>query len=452
MDVEYISGLRNSLYALVNEQLYSKSNKNYWVCRHPDCKAIIKIVDNNANSEPKHPMHSEVTKLEIESMKVIKLMKVQSVQDEHTDLKVIYDRSIKVLTDQGYKLVDINVHVKSYVQFRGTLVKCRGKEKPTLPHSLRDLRLTGDYLLTNEHTPFLRSDNLNDDNRIIIFMSLYATEWIRSCQSIHGDGTFKECPDMFFQFYVLFGERFNFIVPCCYIVLPNKTTKTYIETLAVIKNIVKPIEDTTLQPMSPVYAMTDFELAMQNALLNQFPSIKLKGCFFHQKQAVQHWVNIKGYKKEMRVNSEFRIWVNMLSTIALVPLHMLADSLEIVENFHVETENDRIPILTYFKKVWINGKFPPETWNYFEHIGRKTNNDVEGFNRYLNKYLNSPHPNIFKFVDHLKTIDANMVLKLTEFKRNPLDYSQYNKPSKQIKEEFQFERLKTSYILCASIL
>ena len=62
---------------------------------------------------------------------------------------------------------------------------------------------------------------------------------------------FKECPDMFFQFYVLFGERSNFIVPCCYIVLPNKTTKTYIETLAVIKNIVKPIEDNVLQTMSP---------------------------------------------------------------------------------------------------------------------------------------------------------------------------------------------------------
>ena len=99
-------------------------------------------------------------------------MKVQSVQDEHTDLKVIYDHSIKSLTDQGYKLVDINVHVKSNVQFRDTLVKCRWKEKPSLPHSLKDLRLSGDYLLTNEHTPFLRSDNLNDDYRRSMFYRL----------------------------------------------------------------------------------------------------------------------------------------------------------------------------------------------------------------------------------------------------------------------------------------
>ena len=38
-------------------------------------------------------------------------------------------------------------------------------------------------------------------------------------------------------------------------------------------------------------------------------------------------------------------------------------------------------------------------------IVSKTNNDVEGFNRYLNKYLNSAHPTIFKFIDHLKIIE-----------------------------------------------
>ena len=51
-------------------------------------------------------MHSEVTKLDRVNGSQ-KLMKVQSVQDEHTDLKV--------MTDQGYKFVDINIHVKSYV-------------------------------------------------------------------------------------------------------------------------------------------------------------------------------------------------------------------------------------------------------------------------------------------------------------------------------------------------
>ncbi len=181
---------------------------------------------------------------------------------------------------------------------------------------------------------------------------------------------------------MLFGERSNFIVPCCYMVLPNKTTATYIEALQSVKNIVKPIESNeSVLPINPVYAMADFELSMQNAIINQFPGIKLKGCFFHLKQAVQHWVNIKGYKKEMKSNSEFRIWVNMLSTIALVPSNLLFEALKIVENFVVVTEMNMDPILSYFKKTWIFGSYKPETWNYFDHIGRKTNNDVESFNR-----------------------------------------------------------------------
>ena len=67
----------------------------------------------------------------------------------------------------------------------------------------------------------------------------------------------------------------------------------------------------------------------------------------------------------------------------VVPSNLLFEALKIV----------------ILKKTWIFGSYKPETWNY-----RKTNNDVEGFNRILNKYLNSPHPNIFKFVDHLMLI------------------------------------------------
>jgi len=48
--VEYVDGLCNSMYALFNEQLYVKSNKNYWNCRHKNCNVLIKIENDIANS------------------------------------------------------------------------------------------------------------------------------------------------------------------------------------------------------------------------------------------------------------------------------------------------------------------------------------------------------------------------------------------------------------------
>lgn len=135
----------------------------------------------------------------------------------------------------------------------------------------------------------------------------------------------------------------------------------------------------------------------------------------------------------------------MLLSLAMIPLNVFGEALSIFENYKVNTKYDLAPILNYFKKTWVMGRFSPCMWNYFNFIGRKTNNDVEGFNRYLNKYLNSAHPTIFRFIDHLKIIESQVVLKLTDFKRNPLDFAHYNKPNKKIKEEFMFERLKQQY-------
>lgn len=109
-------------------------------------------------------------------------------------------------------------------------------------------------------------------------------------------------------------------------ILPNKHNTTYVEALNSIKTILKPIGDTTSKPLNPQVAMTDFEPAMQNALTYCFPNIQLKGCFFHLKQAVQHWIKTHGYKPDMRHNSEFKIWVNMLTTLAFVRLSVFNET------------------------------------------------------------------------------------------------------------------------------
>ena len=81
-------------------------------------------------------------------------------------------------------------------------------------------------------------------------------------------------------------------------------------------------------------------------------------------------------------------------------------------------------------------------WNNYDYVGRKTNNDVERFDRYVNKYLHTPHPNIFKFIDHLKTIQTSTVLNVNDFRRNPLEFVAYVKPKKAIKEDYEFQRMK----------
>ena len=51
--------------------------------------------------------------------------------------------------------------------------------------------------------------------------------------------------------------------------------------ISAIKYQIKPIDDKVSSPINPKVSKSDFEQAYQLAVVNQFPLIQLKGCFFH---------------------------------------------------------------------------------------------------------------------------------------------------------------------------
>ena len=64
-DIQYFDGNRNATYLLHQNYLYTKSNGDYWKCRHRDCDRILKLVDGQAvlpfGMDPIHPMHFKVS-------------------------------------------------------------------------------------------------------------------------------------------------------------------------------------------------------------------------------------------------------------------------------------------------------------------------------------------------------------------------------------------------------
>jgi hypothetical protein len=61
--LEYIDGSRDNVLVLFD----------YWKWRHPYCNILIKVVNDMASEEPKHPMHTTLSDLEVATL--IKLMK-----------------------------------------------------------------------------------------------------------------------------------------------------------------------------------------------------------------------------------------------------------------------------------------------------------------------------------------------------------------------------------------
>ena len=138
-------------------------------------------------------------------------------------------------------------------------------------------------------------------------------------------------------------------------------------------------------------------------------------------------------------------------SLALVPLDKVDECFKRVEevsNNLVDEKKNKInvtSILKYFKSTWMDGRWKKEHWNYYDYLGRRTNNDLEGFNRQLNRFLHSPHPNIYKFVDHIKGIDQKNSLRIIEYRKNPIDYGKWSLPSKQVEKETKLQRLMAAY-------
>src|SRR5688572_17336502 len=92
------------------------------------------------------------------------------------------------------------------------------------------------------------------------------------------DGTFKVIPELFFQLYTVQCLSPESIVPCWFVLLPNKTQATYSRLFEEIK---------VLQPqVRPATITMDFEKAAINAGNQCFTKAEIHGCFFHLSQNI----------------------------------------------------------------------------------------------------------------------------------------------------------------------
>jgi hypothetical protein len=99
----------------------------------------------------------------------------------------------------------------------------------------------------------------------------------------------------------------------------------------------------------------------------------------------------------------------------MVPSTSYKQAWEIIKNSKPKGVNVQ-PIINYFESTWINGRFEPATWIHFDDIGPRSNNHVEALNRVINTKLMKAHPNIWKFIDFIKSLDNQMKLALSQTK------------------------------------
>ena len=112
----------------------------------------------------------------------------------------------------------------------------------------------------------------------------------------------------------------------------------------------------------------------------------------------------------------------MYGALALMPLEKIPECLQIIKAKQVTLENVSQTKCNefhdYFNRTWLI-KWSPNVWNYYDHIGRRTTNDLENFNKQANMNFNAKNPCIFNFINFLKKCDASMTITSLKYRENP---------------------------------
>lgn len=88
----------------------------------------------------------------------------------------------------------------------------KDKENSKPPTDLHEINLPDELRYTTTGELFVMydsgvyDDELEAPKRLMIFSTLKNLEFLASCESIHMDGTFDTCPQLFSQLYVIHGK------------------------------------------------------------------------------------------------------------------------------------------------------------------------------------------------------------------------------------------------------
>ena len=131
--------------------------------------------------------------------------------------------------------------------------------------------------------------------------------------------------------------------------------------------------------------MSDFELAIIQAVALNFQQTTHTGCYYHFLQAIWRKVQSLGLAQcYMSSDPTLKHFIKKVAAISFCPLPFVRTAW-----LAVQQEAPQIPLVDelvlYFDSTWMNRQFKRHQWNYFNFEGPRTNNHVEGWHSRLKK-------------------------------------------------------------------
>ena len=162
----------------------------------------------------------------------------------------------------------------------------------------------------------------------------------------------------------------------------------------------------------PTSAVCDYEKAIENALIFNFPDMEVRGCAFHYSNDVyKHMKTLRLVPLYLR-DSAFRQWARLVMGLPLLPAEHIVDVYK--QELEKQTFDCVATVATSIRKLkaYVNR-------HWLQRVGavklsvfsssRRTNNETESYHRWLRTHIPpvSAKANYWVFLEHLNAfIDA----------------------------------------------
>ncbi|KAL5246448.1 hypothetical protein ACI65C_013856 [Semiaphis heraclei] len=273
----------------------------------------------------------------------------------------------------------------------------RRNSLPRTPTSLNELAAYFD----NEPIPrFTCCDSsmfrgsVNDElgNRNVIFACplLIRAAQENNIDEIHADATFKIVPrNLGTQLLSIHCMIQNYSIPIIYVLMESKCRGSYDCVLAFVKNNLIP-------NLTPSTIITDYEPALRDALVSQFPGAQAHGCWFHHNQAVWKNMRSRGYLQHVNTNQSALETLKLLFSLPLLPAREMESGFALIKAFATNHGVHMANLFDYYNRYWLQ-RVGPDIVSVHS-LPRRTNNNLESFHNALRLKFSVAHPNLWMFL------------------------------------------------------
>jgi hypothetical protein len=367
----------------------------YWKCENRSCPGrAIQYGSNPPDMTKPHNHEGDEIKCKVEEFK---MNLKRHIEDSPQPVKKIYRQQIVSLYTTSPQITPFT---PMFHEMKTSLYTARNSSYPPAPRNIDNVNIEGIWSKTLNGELFLLHNSKHP-----IFGTSESLKQLSNSDHDHlfFDGTFKSCPNPFYQLYSVHSVNNELSTPKLYTLLADKKGPTYISMFNCILNLCH----TNNICLNPKYITIDFEQAAFNSIKLIFPNAIVKGCNFHFNKCIYTKLQDLGFqsafinKKSSDINEiNVRNLHKKTCALAFMPPQEISKLWVMIMDDYQDIDNIQ-EFYDYITSTWIDNDslFDYTLWNYYDFKSLRTNNSVEGWHHRLNSDLNNVvHPHFYVFI------------------------------------------------------